>query len=204
MTTKKLNLSGFLKTITVILFMATAIISCKESKTEEKKEPETKKEDTKQSETPLAFNGNFPYLTLSLTDLDNYFTPNGVQKIVFRFQFDDGNAAPGLVGYKATSVRVFNPATPLTPKPQKQNISVNLAGELILGNLELTRTQYNDLKTGAGGSTLVIFEPRLNGQNVTYRLATGAEFSQASLNGLTFLAATEMNPSPPARPEGSN
>jgi hypothetical protein len=187
--------------IAALLIISLGACNNEKNKTDDK--PAVSSEQEQKPAAAAAFNGNFPYLTLNMTDLDAFFTPANIQKVVFRFQFDDGNSAPSLVAYKATSVRVYN-TTPLTPRLTKTGLSRNLTGELFLGNLEMSRKQYTDLKAASGGASLVIFAAKKDGLNVTYELATGSEFNAQTLSTLKFLAGSDLNPSPPKNPGGTD
>ena len=209
LTTKIFNMkkifSGLLSL--VVLFSTVIIIQACNSEPKKNDAVTTNVETTNQAvqaEAPAtSFTGNFPYLTLSRTDLTAFFTPSNIQKVVFRFQFDDGNALPSLVAFQATSIRVYNP-NPLTPRLTKEILTKSFSGEMFLGNLEMSRTQYTSLMTASGTATKFIFEPKLKGNNVIYGITWSDSFNKDSVSAMTFPPAYDLNPSPPDPPGGSN
>lgn len=159
---------------------------------------------------PPHFDGKYPILTISRADIDRFFTPNSVQKLVFRFHTANNSALPTLVAYQATNVTSYDP-TPLAPVLGQLAGTENpaLAFPIEMGNLELSRRKYNALPGAANGVTLLLI-PRKMGNNVTYSLhwLTTAALSITAATADSVKTATAssvnndntLNPSPPDPP----
>ena len=157
-----------------------------------------------------SFEGSFKYLTITKKELKALFeTAPFIEKVVFKFQFESPVGYPSLVGYGATSVRKFKDTKPLVTLT-RTGFKVDLAGELFLGNLEMSRAEFDELfKPGSGheNSTYLIFSPKISSQykgNVIFGLSwdKGNALTDEYLKTLNF-DDEELNPSPPAKPEGS-
>ena len=198
-----------------LLTVLTIISSCtNEAAKDESKETTTLTTPEGGEAAITEFNGNFPVLSLTRTQLETFFTPTGpgtVQKLVFRFQFPDGNSSPTLVAYQAKNLRTYE-TNPLAPPLTKLPIPREITGLFILGNLELTRTKYLSLIDEAGTRTTLYFIPEKRpNNNVTYNLQWGpSTFTLASLDSLKLDTAkfndvdNYLNPSPPDPPFGDN
>ena len=189
------------------------VMACKDEKSSNNKEPTLANtaEKTEVAGTGIeSFDGNFTYLTIKKDDLKKLFeTKPYIQKIVFKFQFESPVRYPSLVGYGATSVRKFKDVNPFVTL-NRTSFKVELKGELFFGNLEMSKAEYDELfKPGSGheNSTFLIFSPKISSQfkgNVIFGLSwdKGKELTEANLKTLNF-DEEELNPSPPAKPEGS-
>ena len=163
---------------------------------------------------PPHFDGKYPILTISRDDIDRFFTPSNVQKLVFRFHIANNSALPTLVAFKATSVRVYDP-TPLAPVLGQIIGTENLplTFPVVMGNLELSRTKYDALPGAANGATL-LFIPKQMGNNVTYSLhwlpASALNITVTTADSVKTATASSvnddntLNPSPPDPPFGGN
>jgi hypothetical protein len=193
-----------------LLITSTLIFSCNNGENGKKADSKTDTAEKIAMVKAGALYGTFPYLTLNKTDLQAFFAPStnpprsAIQKIVFRFQFDNETSLPSLVAYKATSVRMYD-QTPLMPRLTKLGYNESFPDEIFLGNLEMSRQQYLNLIASAGTSTTLLFSPKLDNINVTYQVGwIGAGFTKDSLSSIKFLGGNDLNPSPPAVPGGPN
>lgn len=199
--------------LTPLLLCLFIVMACKDEKSSDNKEPTLANtaEKTEGAGTGIeSFDGNFTYLTIKKEDLKKLFeTKPYIQKIVFKFQFESPVRYPSLVGYGATSVRKFKDVNPFVTL-NRTSFKVELKGELFFGNLEMSKAEYDELfKPGSGheNSTYLIFSPKISSQfkgNVIFGLSwdKGKELTEANLKTLNF-DEEELNPSPPAKPEGS-
>jgi hypothetical protein len=159
---------------------------------------------------PPHFDGKYPILTISRADIDRFFTPANVQKLVFRFHIANNSALPTLIAFQATSVTSYEP-TPLAPVlgPLAGTENTPLVFPVEMGNLELSRRKYEALPGSTNGVTL-LFIPRKKGNNVTYSLhwltTSALSITSATADSVKTATASSvnddntLNPSPPDPP----
>ena len=194
-----------------------ALIGCQDqTTTAQKTEPQNK--DTgaaaKPVEKAMVANMGFPVLCLDKTQLGILFGdgtgPNGVQKLVLKFNFKE-NLGPSLTVYKAKPNGTFIGG--FVGTLNRQAIVLNYSGEFLLGNLELSRKKYDDLLKlpEAANATHLIFAATVNDEvpppppnvtdirSITYKLSWGNCDQPLDKNKL--LAGTDvLNPCPPNQP----
>jgi hypothetical protein len=197
-----------------LLILLTVISSCNndaDNQTTTDSSGATTLQTTMEGQKLVNFEGNFPYLTLSRADLERFFTPVSgggiIQKVVFRFQFENPTSLPSLVAFQAKNIRSYE-VGPLTPALTKETLTLPITGEFILGNLEMSRTMYTNLITSAGNSTLLIFTPSLSERNVTYKVRWGGTAfnltDSTARDTATIDDGLPLNPSPPDPPFGGD
>lgn len=202
----------------ILLFCTLQVLlpSCNsEKKKNQESVPVTNNNDTtaQKDHSANSFDGEFPYLIISKTDFDNLFKLNladpkeDAAKLVFQFYFNDGKALPGLIVFPAKTVREFKPVpanNPVIPLV----FTRPLPGPLVLGNLELSRAQYDIIKADPGYATAnsLLLKPDKKGDNVVYQCSwsTLTAFSEKDLISIQSIPGGDFNPSPPARPEGGD
>lgn len=154
--------------------------------------------------------GKAAYLALRIDTLKNLFNPTGLncKKVVFRFS-TDGTATSDLVidGFPTgPNVNNYLHRKPVLLTPISL-LTFDLSGEkTYLSDLELTRTQVTALLQTAGTNTHLIFIPfrRTAADAFTYCISYKLVWGQAESftdPGPGFVAADELNPSPPADPK---
>ena len=156
--------------------------------------------------------GKAAYLALHIDTVKRLFNPPpgglNCKKVVFRFS-TDGTATSDLVidGFPTgPNVNNYLHRKPVLLAPVSL-LTFDLSGEkTYLSDLELTRTQVTQLLTTAGTNTHLIFIPfRRTAADaftycISYKLVWGMAESFTD-PGPGFVAADELNPSPPADPK---
>jgi hypothetical protein len=156
--------------------------------------------------------GKAAYLALHIDTVKRLFNPPpgglNCKKVVFRFS-TDGTATSDLVidGFPTgPNVNTYLHRKPVLLSPVSL-LTFDLSNEkTYLSDLELTRTQVTALLQTAGTNTHLIFIPfrRTAADAFTYCISYKLVWGQAESftdPGPGFVAADELNPSPPADPK---
>lgn len=147
----------------------------------------------------IASLGDFPVLCIDTTRLKNLWADMNVRKLVFQFNNDNTlTQNPSLTVYKARPNGTFIGGAVLTL--DRRDVTFNLSGEILLGNLELTRQNFMNMPNSTKAGYLLFFPTisRLDNKSVTYKLIWGDCNNLPDTEGL--VAPGELNPSPPADP----
>ena len=199
-----------------IVCCAFGITACKDGDTSTSEPAKTDTSEVKPQAQPQASaflgSGKAAYLALHIDTLKKLFNPPtgglNCKKVVFRFS-TDGTATSDLVidgfptgpnvnNYLHRKPVLLAPVSPLT---------FDLSGEKsYFSDLELTRTQAIHLLTTAGTNTHLIFIPFRHTAadafiyciNYSVMWGNAAAFTDP---GPGFIAADQLNPSPPADPK---
>lgn len=190
------------------------ITACKDGDTSTSEPAKTDTTEAKSQTQPQtsAFlgSGKAAYLALRIDTLKKLFNPTGLncKKVVFRFS-TDGTATSDLVidGFPTgPNVNNYLHRKPVILTPVSL-LTFDLSNEkTYLSDLELTRTQVTELLKTAGTNTHLIFIPfRRTAADafiycISYKLVWGQAESFTD-PGPGFVAADELNPSPPADPK---
>ena len=192
------------------------ITACKDGDTSTSEPAKTDTSEAKPQAQPQtsAFlgSGKAAYLALHIDTLKTLFLPPGenglnCKKMVFRFS-DDGTATSDLVidGFPTgPNVNNYLHRTPVL-LVSLSPLTFDLRGEKsYFSDLELTRTQVNDLLRRAGTNTHLIFIPfrHTAADAFTYCINYSVMWGNAASfkdPGPGFVAADQLNPSPPADP----
>jgi hypothetical protein len=125
---------------------------------------------------------------------------------VYRFRTDGGETSNWVIDGFPTGPNVNNYLNrPTVELYEFSALSIDLSNvKTYLSDLELTRTQVNNLLTSAGSNTHLIFVPFRHTTGVfqscvSYKLVWG-NVSSFTDPGATLVPADELNPSPPADP----
>ena len=190
------------------------ITACNSGDTSQSGTAKTDTSDTASQAQPQASaflgSGKAAYLALKIDTLKNLFNPTGLncKKVVFRFSTDgtptsdiviDGfPTGPNVNNYLHRKPVILTPVSLLT---------FDLSNEkTYLSDLELTRDQVRELLTTAGTNTHLIFIPfrRTAADAFTYCISYKLVWGNADSftdPGPGFIAADQLNPSPPADPK---
>lgn len=199
----------------VLLISSVATISCNNEKKKsqqvnnEQIEPE-KAAAAPTPPAPLTTLDNFPILYIEFNKITNAFNslPAGqIKKIVFQFNFDGGavNGQPTLNGFSAKNNGVFTATAPILTL-LKSSLSIKLTDPIYMGNIELTRDEYNTLNLDPSKKTYIAFIPKISVHYphvITYTTswASTAVFLLKDLQPIKINAiGDELNPSPPKNP----
>lgn len=154
---------------------------------------------------------NFPLLYTefqAITTAFNTLPPGQSRKMVFQFHFDGGaNGQPTLRGFLAKQNFSYTTTVPLVTL-SRSSVSLPLPYPLNLGNLELSRAEYDVLNADANKKTYLYFIPKksvMPGSEhvVTYTTAwsNSATVTLKELSPIKIsITGDELNPSPPKNP----
>lgn len=149
----------------------------------------------------------FPILYIEFKKIQDAFEllpGKQIKKIVFQFEFNEEgeNNQPTLTGYVAKQQGIFTPSTPVLTLLKSTAIEpVSLPIPLDLGNIEFSRTEFEDLQNP---QKYLLFIPLKytkiqNSNSVTYK--TDWSENLASISNIDIMAiGDELNPSPPKNP----
>ena len=200
-----------------ILCFTLGIAACKDGDTSTsdtgKTDTSTGTSQTQPQSSAFLGSGKAAYLALHIDTLKSLFLPPGegglnCKKMVFRFSID-GTATSDLVidGFPTgPNVNNYLHRKPVLLAPVS-SLTFDLSGEKsYFSDLELTRTQVNHLLTTAGTNTHLIFIPfrHTAADAFTYCINYSVMWGNAASftdPGPGFIAADQLNPSPPADPK---
>lgn len=199
-------------TILILFTISVTILSCNNDKKgagEEKKEQDKSVSpgDAAAAAPAATTLDNFPILYIEfqkITDAFNVLPPGQIRKMVFVFHFDGGatNGQPTLSGFPARQTGIFTSTTPFLTL-SKSSLSIKLNYPLYLGNIELTRDEYNTLYNDASKKTYIAFIPKIstpypNVVTYTTSWATSVPLVEKDLKSIKIsVIGDELNPSPP-------